>query len=416
MAMPELAEVIFWTAFLAVVLTYLLYPLCLLVLALFRRGHVTRDEAPPVTLVISAYNEQSVIREKLENALSLDYPRDRLEIMVISDGSEDATDEIVAGYADRGVVLCRQEPRRGKSAGLTRFVPGAGGEVVVFSDANSMYEPDAIHKLVRHFADAKVGFVSGYQRYVDEDSAANQSESLYWRYETWLKIQESKISSPVCGDGAILATRAELFEPLRDDDIADTILPLKIVARGYRGVFDEEAVCYERTAEDFAGEFRRRARIVNRALGAVLRVPQTLNPFRVGVFAYQLLVHKLLRWFVPFFLVAMLVASTYLAARGHETYVVLLAMQLLFYGVALLGLVPGVRHWKPVYITYYFCLANTAAALGVLRLVLGGRIAMWSPERAQTSARVPPSGAEESCRPDRVSAIPTAGTQEPESV
>ena len=409
-------HIIFWAGLATVVSTYFVYPLTLLVLRLFAKRHVAGQDTPEVTLIISAFNEQAVIDKKLENALSLDYPRDCLEIMVISDGSEDATDEIVAGYADRGVMLCRQEPRRGKSAGLTRFVPEAGGEIVVFSDANSMYEPDAIRKLVRHFADPKVGFVSGYQRYVDEDSAANQSESLYWRYETWLKIQESKIGSPVCGDGAILAIRAELFEPLRDDDIADTILPLKIVARGYRGVFDEEAVCYERTAEDFAGEFRRRARIVNRALGAVLRVPQTLNPFRVGVFAYQLLVHKLLRWFVPFFLLAMLVASTYLAARGHETYVVLLAMQFLFYGVALLGLVPGVRHWKPVYVTYYFCLANTAAALGVIRLVLGKRIATWSPERAQPPSGGQPSGADESCRPDRMSAIPAAGVREPEGL
>ena len=415
--MPLVLEVWFWTCFLAAASTYFLYPLTLLLLAkLLDRPNAVAKDAPAVSLIISAYNEESVIREKLENALAIDYPRDRLEIMVISDGSEDATDEIVAGYADRGVMLCRQEPRRGKSAGLTRFVPEARGEVVVFSDANSMYEPDAIRKLVRHFADPKVRFVSGYQRYVDEDSAASQSESLYWRYETWLKIQESKISSPVCGDGAIMAIRAELFEPLRDDDIADTILPLKIVAQGYRGVFDEEAVCYERTAENFAGEFRRRARIVNRSLGAVLRVPQTLNPFRVGVFAYQLAVHKLLRWFVPFFLVAMLVASTYLAARGHGTYVVLLAMQLLFYGVALLGLVPGVRHWKPVYITYYFCVANTAAALGIIRLVLGRRIAMWSPERAQPPSGGQPSGGDESCRPGRVSAIPAAGAQEPEGL
>jgi len=411
--MITVVEIVFWICLVAVWFVYFGYPLSLFALKSRGKPGRTGTQAPPVTLIISAYNEQSIIREKLENALAIDYPRDRLEIMVISDGSEDGTDEIVAGYADRGVVLRRQEPRRGKSAGLTRFVPGARGEVIVFSDANSMYEPDAIRKLVRHFADSRVGFVSGYQRYVDEDSAASQSESLYWRYETWLKIQESKIGSPVCGDGAILAIRAELFEPLRDDDIADTILPLKIVARGYRGVFDEEAVCYERTAEDFAGEFRRRARIVNRALGAVLRVPQTLNPFRVGMFAYQLAVHKVLRWFVPFFLVVMLVASGYLAARGHETYVALLAMQLVFYGVALLGLVPGVRHWKPVYVTYYFCLANTAAALGILRLLFGGRIAIWSPERAQPLSGSQPSEADEGGRPGRVSAISAAGVQEP---
>ncbi len=412
--MINFLEIAFWTCLVVAWFVYFGYPLSLLALRLRRKPVGTGRREPLVTLVISAFNERSVIRQKLENALGLDYPRDRLEVVVISDGSDDGTDEIVAEYEDRGVVLRRQEPRRGKSAGLTRFVPEARGEVIVFSDANSMYEPDALRKLVRHFADPRVGFVSGYQRYVDEDSAANQSESLYWRYETWLKIQESKIGSPVCGDGAILAIRAELFEPLCDDDIADTILPLKIVARGYRGVFDDEAVCYERTAEDFAGEFRRRARIVNRALGAVLRVPQTLNPFRVGLFAYQLAVHKVLRWFVAFFLVAMLVASAYLAARGEAVYTALLAMQLVFYGTALLGLVPGVRHWKPVYVTYYFCVANAAAAVGILRLAFGGRIATWSPERAP--ARGPQSDEEKRCRPGQVAAIPVAGTQEPERV
>lgn len=392
--MMYVAEVLFWIAAAIVVGVYFGYPLSLAVLARFRAPRDMVRELPCATLVVSAYNERAVIGDKLENSLALDYPADKLEIVVISDASEDGTDEIVRSFADRGVVLCRQEVRRGKSAGLTRFVPQARGEIVVFSDANSMYQPDALRKLVRHFADPKVGFVAGHQRYVDEDSAASQSESLYWRYETWLKIQESKISSPVCGDGAIMAIRADLFEPLRDDDINDTIIPLKIVARGYRGVFDEEAVCYERTAEDFWGEFRRRARIVNRALGAVFRVPQTLNPFRVGVFAYQLFVHKLLRWFVPFFLVAMLAASAYLAAEGRPLYVAMLLGQLLFYGTALLGLVPGVRSLKPVYVTSYFCVANAAVALGVIRLLLGKRIVTWKPERTEPGAGPQASDAE----------------------
>ena len=387
-------QIVFWTGLAVVVGVYFGYPLSLRPLAAFGRPHKTSDQSPSVTLVISAFNEESVIGEKLENSLTLDYPADRLEIMVISDASEDATDDVVASYQDRGVVLCRQQPRRGKSAGLTQFVPEARGEIVVFSDANSLYEPDAIRKLVRHFADPRVGFVVGHQRYFDEDSAACQSESLYWRYETWLKIQESRISSPVCGDGAIFAIRAELFEPLRDDDINDTLIPLRIVARGYRGVFDEEAVCYERTAEDFHGEFRRRARIVNRALGAVLRVPRTLNPFRVGVFAYQLFVHKVLRWFVPFFLLAMLASSAWLAACGSGTYLLLLVLQLLFYATALLGVVPGIRSLKPVYITSYFCVSNAAAALGVVRLLFAGRVVTWNPERAEPPTRLQPSDAD----------------------
>jgi cellulose synthase/poly-beta-1,6-N-acetylglucosamine synthase-like glycosyltransferase len=387
-------QIAFWISLATVAMVYFGYPLTLLLLAPFRKSHLTGSGTPTVTLIISAFNEEAVIREKLENSLGLDYPAEALEILVISDGSEDGTDAVVASYADRGVVLCRQVPRRGKSAGLTQFVPKAKGEILVFSDANSMYEPDALRKLVRHFADPQVGFVSGYQRCVDEDSPANQSESLYWRYETWLKIQERRISSPVCGDGAILAIRAGLFDALQNDDIADTILPLKIVARGYRGIFDDEAVCYERTADDFLGEFRRRVRIVNRALGAVLRVPQSLNPIRVGIFAYELLVHKVLRWFVAFFLLAMLVTSACLAAQDSLVYLALLLAQLLFYATALLALLPGLRRLKPVYVTSYFCVANAAAALGVIRLVLGKRVVTWRPERTQRAPRLQPSDAE----------------------
>ena len=327
-----------------------------------------------------------VIREKVENSLRLEYPPELLEIMVISDGSDDGTDGIVNEYSDRGVVLCRQEPRGGKSLGLTRFVPQARGKVVVFSDANAIYEPDAIRKLVRHLSDPKVGFVVGHQRYFDEDSATSSSESLYWRYETAIKIWEGRIGSVVCGDGAIYAIRSELFEPLREDDINDFLLPLRIVTRGYRGVFDEEAVCYERTAEDFSGEFRRKVRIVNRSLRAVLRVPKALNPFRVGTFGLQLLLHKVLRWFVPFFLLAAFLSSCWLAFQGQQLYQYALSIQLAFYAIAGLYFVPGIRSLKPIYIAYYFCLVNTAAFVGVFGCLFGRSISVWQPERSQTTA------------------------------
>lgn len=377
------AEIIFWTSLAAVASTYFVYPAVLLLLSRSRNRPTMSEpaEMPPVTLVISAYNEEDVIRAKIENSLSLDYPKDRLEIMVISDASEDATDRIVAEHADRNVVLHRQDPRGGKSLGLTKFVPSARGEIIVFSDANSMYNVDALRKLLRHFTDERVGFVVGHQRYVETDHAAGVSESLYWRYETFLKVRESEIGSVVCGDGAMYAIRAELFEPLRADDINDFTIPLKIIVRGRQGVFDPEAICYERTADDFLGEFRRKVRIVNRSLRAVIRVPGALNPLRVGFFAIELAVHKLLRWFVPFFLVFMLAASTYLAVGGSPFYQALLWMQVAFYVLAVLRLVPGLRDFKPVYVANYFCVVNLAAALGVLGFLFGKRIATWTPQR-----------------------------------
>ncbi|QDU36084.1 Beta-monoglucosyldiacylglycerol synthase [Maioricimonas rarisocia] len=372
---------VFWASLLAIVTTYFGYPLVLVLARPLRRRHVIDESLPPsVTLVISAYNEAGVIREKIENALSLDYPRDQMEVMVISDESDDGTDEIVTEYADQGVRLFRQVPRRGKSMGLTRFVPEITSDVIVFSDANSIYKEDAIRKLVRHFADPKVGFTVGHQRYYDDQTQTTESESLYWRYETFLKTEECQLTSVVCGDGAIYAIRSELFEPLREDDINDFYLPLRIVVRGYRGIFDPEAVCYEQTADDFQGEFRRKIRIVNRSLTAVLRVPQALNPLRVGVFAPQLFIHKVIRWFVPFFLVATLITNAILA-RSSSMYQLLLMAQLSFYGLALLHLIPGLSRLKLTYVPYYFCLINYAAFRGVIGSLTGRRIAVWQPER-----------------------------------
>jgi cellulose synthase/poly-beta-1,6-N-acetylglucosamine synthase-like glycosyltransferase len=378
-------EIILWLSLAAVALTYVGYPgLLLLARPFARRGIIDDAAIPTVSFAISAFNEATVIREKIDNVLSLDYPHDRMEIAVISDGSDDGTDDIVRGYVSEGVRLFRQTPRRGKSMGLTRFVPELTGDIVVFSDANSIYETDAIRKLVRHFADPTVGFSVGHQRYYADKTDVAESESMYWRYETFLKIEESRIGSVVCGDGAIYAIRRELFEPLRADDINDFYLPLRIVARGYRGVFDCEAVCYERTAADFAGEFRRKVRIITRSLRAVTRVPQALNPFKVGRFAFQLAIHKVLRWSVPFFLIVVLASNVALAAAGHRGYEVLLAMQVAFYGIALLRGVPRLGQLKPVYLASYFCLMNLAAFLGVINWALGMRITTWQPERMES--------------------------------
>ncbi|WP_339911732.1 glycosyltransferase family 2 protein [Symmachiella dynata] len=388
MMMTLSLQILFWVSFGTIFLTYFAYPVTLLLLAPLRKSHAIDDATPTVTLIVSAYNEAAVIREKIENSLALDYPRESLEIMVISDESDDGTDEIVEEYADQGVVLYRQVPRRGKSFGLTQFLGRATGELVVFSDANSIYEPSAVRKLVRHFAEERVGFVVGHQRYIEEDSAASVSESLYWRYETWLKIQESKIGSVVCGDGAIYAIRTHLFEPLREDDINDFTIPLKIVCRGYRGLFDTEAVCYERTAADFGGEFRRKARIVNRSFRAVLRNPGVLNPFRVGLFSYQLVVHKLIRWFVPLFMVTMFIANVALAVQGSTFYSVILGLHIGFYLLALLRLVPALRDVKPIYIANYFCVVNAAAGLGLLNVMFGKSVSTWNPEREETQPSV----------------------------
>ncbi|MDF1844700.1 MAG: glycosyltransferase family 2 protein [Rubripirellula sp.] len=374
---------VFWLSVVAVVKPYVIYPPLLFLFSRLRTpaqpGHCT----PSVSLVVSAYNEAAVIREKLENACGLNYPGELLEMVVISDASDDGTDEIVEEFSGRGVRLLRQSAREGKSAALTQFVPVCRGEIVVFSDANSVYDADAIRKLVRHFDDPSVGYVVGHQRYHDGEEAASKSENAYWDFEIKLKAWESRLSSVVGGDGAIMAMRRDLFSPLQKDDINDFLIPLRIVVAGYRGRFDPEAFCYEEAAPSFSGEFKRKVRIVNRSFRAVTRARGALNPFRVGVFAWQLLSHKVIRWCAPVFLVACLVSNLFLAASNSTFFQLTLATQIAFYLTALSRILPMVGHWKIVYLCYYFCLSNVAAGLGMINLGLGRNFSTWTPQRAE---------------------------------
>ncbi|TWT81146.1 Beta-monoglucosyldiacylglycerol synthase [Planctomycetes bacterium CA13] len=381
-------ETIFWLAVLAVATPFVLYPAVLCMLSRFRSIRETGTAIPTVTLVISAFNEEAVIGEKLDNALALDYPADKFEIMVISDGSDDRTDGIVAACDDPRVRLCRQVPRLGKSAGLSRFCPEANGDILVFTDANSIFQPDVLCKLLRHFDDPTIGYSVGRQSYAHVDqSASADSENLYWSMELLMKAWESRLSSVVGADGAIYALRKEFFEPLAAEDINDFLLPLKVVAKGYRGIFDPEAVCFEDAAPDFNGEFRRKRRIVNRSLRAVLKVPSAMNPLRVGWFAPQLLAHKVLRWFCPVFLIIMLVSSFVLALReasgsgSVKTYTTILFLQLAGYSIAALYVIPFFRSFRIVYVAYYFLLVNVASALGLGLLLSGRAIGVWKPER-----------------------------------
>ncbi|MGB7328757.1 MAG: glycosyltransferase family 2 protein, partial [Rubripirellula sp.] len=272
---------LFWISAFAFATPFLFYPVGIFLLSRLRREPAIGSATPTATLVISAFNEAECIGEKIANALSLDYPAHLFDVMVISDASDDGTDEIVEGWDDPRVTLCRMKRRSGKSAGLTRFCPRTSADILVFTDANSIFKPDALTKLARHFDDIDLGYSVGRQSYTNINSSSSDSENIYWSIELMMKAWESRLSSVVGADGAIYALRSELFEPLSAEDINDFLLPLKVVAKGYRGVFDPEAVCFEDAAPDFSGEFRRKRRIVNRSMRAVLKVREAMNPFRV---------------------------------------------------------------------------------------------------------------------------------------
>lgn len=379
-----MSAIIFWSAGMLVVYPYLIYPV---LLRLLSRRHspgqaVGGETEPGVTLIVSAYNEQAVIRNKLRNSRSLDYPADKLEIIVVSDASSDDTDEIVREECalDGRIRLAVQPTRRGKSAGLNEAVELAKGEIVVFSDANAIYDRGALRELVGAFREPVVGYVVGaalYERAHGSEAAEN--EGLYWRFELWLKRLESACGSVVGGDGAIYAIRRALFRPLRDDDISDFVNPLQIVASGHRGVFNERARCYEQAGESFAKEFRRHRRIVNRSWRAVRRYAGLLNVRQHGRFLFMLLSHKVIRWLaLPLILVAWL-ANCFLL-RTSPFYTVTLCLITASFLIAGLGAALealGGRPPRAVSVLSYFYMANLAGTLGIWDEFRGKRHVTW---------------------------------------
>jgi len=339
------AEIVFWTCLTLVVYTYALYPACIWLLARScPRGsqpeNDTAADLPRVTLLVAAHNEERVIEKKILNSLSLDYPADRLQIVIASDGSTDATPEIVARYADREVQLFDYHLRRGKSGLLNAAIAETEGEILVLSDANTEYQPDVIRKLVRWFADPRVDTVCGRLVLRDAQHGGNV-DGIYWRFETFLKNCEGKLGALLGANGAIYAIRRTAYVPIPGNTIIDDfVIPLlsKLRHRG-RIVYDPEAVACEETAPHMGSEFRRRARIGTGAYQSVPLLWRLLHP-RYGWTALAFLSHKILRWTVPFCLVALLVSNLLLLDRA--LFQAAMAAQAGVYGLALAGAyVPG---------------------------------------------------------------------------
>ena len=380
----------FWLLACVLAYIYVGYPLLLWILATFlpKKSYDGRPFEPRVSFVISAYNERSIIAAKIENTLDLDYPKDMMEIMVVSDCSDDGTDETVARYAPRGVRLIRQAERRGKAEGLNLAVPRATGEIIVFSDANAIYQADAIRLLVQRFSNLRVGYVVGQARYVRQtgQAAAAESEGFYWKLETWLKQKESEFGSVVGGDGAIYAIRRELFVPLLPTDINDFLNPLQIIARGYRGVYEAAAICLEEAGDSFQKEFRRKVRIISRSLNAIHREPRVLLPWVQPRHWLALVSHKVLRWFGPVFQILLMLVT--IACLNVAVCWYAFWLQICFYALAAIGwsLQAGNKAPKVFSLPYYLCLVNLASLIGILKFVTGSLSPTWQTIRQEQPA------------------------------
>ena len=377
-------EMLFWLLLGILIYTFFGYPLLCFVLGRFRNRPVRWDESyqPAVTLVISAYNEETVIGKKIDNTMELDYPRERLEVIVASDGSTDRTNEIVREKIAMGeyVKLLAFQENRGKTTVQNDAVMEARGEIVVFSDANAMYQQDALGKLVRNFADREVGCVCGELVYLAGESAASQGEGFYWRYEQFLKKAESRLGSVLGATGAIYAVRKDLYVPLDVEIISDFVEPLRIVEGGHRAVYEEEAVAYEQIDDDYGSGWKRKIRIIARGYQGLLSVKHLMNPFRYGFLALGLISHRLLRWYAGFLLPGVLGFNAYLAWAGPALYLWLLLIHVCFYFLAAAGMISGVK-WKPLMVPAYFCAMNLASVLGVVQYYRGRRYVSWEPVR-----------------------------------
>ena len=381
-------EALFWTLSGLIGYVYAGYPLFLMVLRLVtgRKKVSIGSSRPVVTLVISAFNEEAVIREKLRNSIALDYPPERLEIIVVSDASSDRTDVIVEAFGDARVRLLRMPHRGGKTAGLNEAVAQARGDIIAFSDANAIYEHQAIRRLVRNFDDPAVGAAIGRSGYAATAGEADRNESAYWDSEVALKRLESELGSVVGGDGAIYAVRKDCYKPMSADALSDFVNPLQVVSQGYRCVYEPEALSVEEAAGSFDKEFRRKVRIVNRAWRATMSMKAMLNPLKYGLFSVQLISHKLLRWLVPLLLLALLAVNAALASSGR-IYLVALVLQLAFYALALVGFLLARHRRLPVALSvpYYFCLVNLASLVGIAEVYLGKSYTTWSTPRTNRS-------------------------------
>jgi len=364
-----------------------LYPLCGYPLLIAIIGYVRprpvdrRPGAVPVTVLIPAYNEADCIAETIEKVLQQEYPPGLLEVIVVSDSSDDGTDDIVRGFAGRGVQLTRREPRRGKAAALNAAMRVARGEVIVFSDANARFVPDTIARLVENFADPSVGYVTGELTLLHRaGNRAGEGASGYLRYENWLRVSESRAGSVIGVNGGVDAMRRALYTDVPDDQISDFVLPLQVIVAGYRVIYDPRARSSEEANEELGPEFRMRVRVALRAMRGLWYMRAVLNPFAQPLAAFCVISHKLLRYLTFVFLLVAFTASGVLAMRTTG-FRLLFELELLAVLLAIVGLKKGLPSLlrRVTGLASYFLISNAAFAVAMLRIVRGETMATWRP-------------------------------------
>lgn len=379
--------ILFWACLAVVLYVYCGYPVLLWcnVLGLRRppSGNAAAiEELPVVSVIIPAHNEASVITTKLENLLQLDYPEERLEIVVGSDGSTDGTEEIVSRYACRGVRLVASRKQVGKSDIQNAAVAVAKGEILLFTDADTLVSTDGLRRMMEWFRDLSVGLVTVSPMYANSgETAIAENEGLYWKYENRLRRQESDRGLLAAASGWCFAMRRALWRPLDPNVGDDFVLPLQVLLRGYRNVVEERVRMTSRLMQNSASTMlRMKVRIISKDLRGLIANRAVMNPFRTGSVALGLISHKLLRWLVPYLLIA--AAATNCLLLDRTFYRLMFGAQVVFYATAAVGFaLRGIKNRFPYSTAFSFCLVNFAALLGTLHFAMGRTTGRWKPVR-----------------------------------
>lgn len=373
-----MAQVVFWASLAFIAYAYVGYPVLLLALSVFRSRQVNKKSiTPTVSFIITAYNEERLIREKIENTLKQDYPESKLEIMVASDCSSDRTDEIVRSCESDGIRLVRASERKGKEYVQKLAVAAARGEILVFSDVATILRPDGISNIVKNFNDQTIGCVSSVDRFVADGVVSG--EGAYVRYEMFLRDLETRMNSVVGLSGSFFAARSEVCRSWSVDLQSDFNTLLNTVKMGLRGVSDPDSVGYYKNIRDERKEFERKVRTVLRGISVFMKSLPMLNPLRYGLFAWQLVSHKLCRWLVPFAMIAAFISNTVLAPVS-SFYLNLFILQCGFYLIALGGLWVKLSAIKALFkIPAFFVLVNLSILNAWYRYARGDRMVSWSP-------------------------------------
>jgi biofilm PGA synthesis N-glycosyltransferase PgaC len=339
------------------------------------------DSLPTCTIVVAAYNEKKVMDEKIKNTLLLIYPTDKLEFIFITDGSNDGSEDIVKAYPQ--IRTMHSDVRKGKIAAVHRAMETVNTEVIVFTDANTFLNVDALINICRHYGDTKVGAVAGEKRVYSAGANATAGEGFYWKYESKLKAWDSELYSVVGAAGELFSIRTRLYQPVAPDTILDDFMISLIIAqKGYRVIYEPAAFATETASQNVTEELKRKIRIAAGGIQSIVRLRALLNPIPYPVLTFQYVSHRVLRWtVVPFLMILALLINLYIVFTGSIdlTYQLLLLAQIGFYLLAVSGWIMEERHIKikVFFIPYYFCMMNYAVIMGIGRYLWGKQSAIW---------------------------------------